>query len=287
MKLLIHPNNLLQTVIVLAMLFFCSCHKPGEDAGQVQTQNQLPVANAGSDIHIDISYCAAARSAELNGSGSFDPADKKLYYEWRQISGVPCVLSNNTSAKATATNFVAGDYGFELKVTNATGAMSKDTIVIRVTGIPAPVEVNINATFSSNFDFYDNYIDCDLNFFGCLSYDLTTAAGTFNQLPSGQFGFSMSEQADSAASGTYHDTYVSIYSINQPYQWVSGSCSVDFKQLIVQGGGTFTGTVTLSDGSATGCAQNIFTNLNPLTISGVVNTATHTINFNLQGKLYL
>lgn len=91
--------------------------------------NQLPVAKAGNDI--SISYPNAA--ASLNGSASFDPDGSIVSYSWKQVSGpsAASILQPNSSV-TNIQQLVAGDYLFELTVTDNSGATAKDTVKVSV-----------------------------------------------------------------------------------------------------------------------------------------------------------
>jgi hypothetical protein len=91
--------------------------------------NQPPVANAGTDQTITL----PANTSNLNGSNSTDRDNNIIDFEWTKISGPSQVTIANTNAvKTGVTNLVQGVYLFELKVTDAFGLFSKDTIVITV-----------------------------------------------------------------------------------------------------------------------------------------------------------
>jgi hypothetical protein len=91
--------------------------------------NQPPIANAGSDQTIKL----PRDSALLNGAGSIDPDNNITAYSWTRISGPSSVSIVNTNAVQTpVTGLVQGVYRFELKVTDAGGLFSKDTVQITV-----------------------------------------------------------------------------------------------------------------------------------------------------------
>jgi hypothetical protein len=129
-------------------------------------------------------------------------------------------------------------------------------------------------------------VDC---YYGppCSYYDLTTTEGVFTFPPIGQFRLSVYENADTASSGTGHNTYMnfSANNGNGPGTW--GTCSVNFKQLIEKGGGAFNGTFKPEGGSAQVCGSTIYGSLDPLTIAGNVNVTTNTITISIKGKIYL
>ena len=94
--------------------------------------NVLPAAQAGTDLSITL----PVNSVILNGSGT-DADGTIASYAWTKISG-PAAYSIATPAQAqTAINsLVQGVYQFELKVTDNSGGIAKDTVAVTVN--PAP-----------------------------------------------------------------------------------------------------------------------------------------------------
>jgi hypothetical protein len=128
MPLLSIKGNLLS---MLAVLLFASCQKETscENCEGNATGNKPPVANAGLNQSITL----AAKEVNLNGSNSTDPDNNITNYAWTKISGPSNVTIANTNAVQTVvTGFVRGTYQFELKVTDAYGLFSKDTVAIAV-----------------------------------------------------------------------------------------------------------------------------------------------------------
>ena len=121
------------------ILLLLSCKK--ETGNEAVQANGPPMANAGDDATVTISSCYSGRTAELDGSGSYDPENLSLEYGWRQISGPSCIISTtgNNSPKAQLSYLNTGQYFFELTVTDdgagsGKGLSSKDTVVINVEG---------------------------------------------------------------------------------------------------------------------------------------------------------
>jgi len=114
--------------------------------------NQLPVANAGSNINITL----PTNSATLNGSASSDPDGTIATYAWSKTSGPATYTIANASAATTAlTNLVQGAYVFTLKVTDNAGGTATSTVNVTVNAAPnqAPVAnagSNINITLPTN-----------------------------------------------------------------------------------------------------------------------------------------
>jgi len=95
--------------------------------------NQPPIANAGADQTTTLS----TDTVNLDGSASTDPDNNISNYSWTKISGPSSFnIANPNSAQTHITNLVQGTYQFELKVTDADGLFSKDTIQVTVIAQP-------------------------------------------------------------------------------------------------------------------------------------------------------
>jgi len=91
--------------------------------------NRPPVANAGNDTLLTF----PANTALLNGSRSSDPDNNITTYQWTNISGPSSFsIANSNAAQTQVTNLVEGVYQFELKVIDATGLYSKDSMRVVV-----------------------------------------------------------------------------------------------------------------------------------------------------------
>ena len=96
--------------------------------------NRPPVANAGPDQTIVL----PTTTANLSGSGSTDPDNNISSYQWTKISGpLSFSISNSNAVQTQVNNFEQGVYEFELKITDAGGLVSKDTIRITVFPVTA------------------------------------------------------------------------------------------------------------------------------------------------------
>jgi len=269
---------------LIAVFLFASCKK--EKDLQQQT-NRPPVANAGADILTELSCSNKTGYTELNGSGSYDPDGNIVSYSWVGISGTPGYLISDASlAKTWAHNFSPGEYAFELTVKDASGLSSKDTVLVRVTVAPGFAREYDLDIILTTYDFGDNIYDY---YYGDY-YDETYITGKTIIHPLGEFTVYVWELADTAAlSDQVYETSIYIHSINTPPYIIAGGLSgINFKKLIRQGGGSFTGTATVLSGSAKSCDPNIniFSNLPPLTITGSLDVATHTVSLRIKGKVY-
>lgn len=92
--------------------------------------NVSPVANAGNNVTIVL----PASTSTLDGSASKDPDGNITKYQWTEISGpATAAIISNTSAKTNISGLsVAGDYIFELTVTDDKQATSKARVTVQV-----------------------------------------------------------------------------------------------------------------------------------------------------------
>jgi hypothetical protein len=100
------------------------------------TNNRAPIANAGADQTITL----PTNNVILDGHGSADPDNNITGYAWTRIAGPSSftVISAN-AVQTQVVNLVQGNYQFQLKVTDAGGLFSLDT-----------VEINVNPAISTN-----------------------------------------------------------------------------------------------------------------------------------------
>ncbi len=96
-----------------------------------------PVVEAGSDQLVSV-----GSSVTLEGSGSSDPDNNIVSYQWWQLSGPAVGLNNGSSATAQFIANVPADsvLAFALIVTDAEGLVSTDTCTIRVISGKPPVK---------------------------------------------------------------------------------------------------------------------------------------------------
>jgi hypothetical protein len=104
----------------------------------ILTVNHPPVANAGPDQTITL----PVNTVQINGSGSSDPDNNIASYAWTKISGPASItIATPTIIQSSVSDLVSGIYQVELKVTDAGGLFSKDTMQIIVVAAPPPVSV--------------------------------------------------------------------------------------------------------------------------------------------------
>ena len=278
-------------------LLLLMCKK--DDAGSLIRANHPPVAHAGADITLNRVSCSSPNWVQLDASSSSDADRDKLLYKWTKISGPFCNLSSPYSQIAEVNNLQAGQYAFELNITDPKGLSSKDTLVVDVIGSPSPTEVDLDVTVDGSYSFSisDGFGSEDIYLFlcqvlhSCPVRDVkarTNLLKTFNEPTWGKFMFRIDEIADTSVSSNNHQTFMTIMSANIqiPSGSVSGRASINFKQLIQGGGGSFSGTLEMNSGSAGGCDPNVFANLALITISGILDAERHNMTLTLKGKVY-
>ncbi len=123
---------LLRVMIILTGI--ASCKKetatPANNTPANSTPaNKKPIANAGPDQEIMLPN----NTVTLDGSGSTDPDNNIRYYHWAKLLGPASFnFSNADAVQTTVTLLTEGNYLFELKVTDAGGLFSMDTVQVSV-----------------------------------------------------------------------------------------------------------------------------------------------------------
>jgi hypothetical protein len=215
-------NNLVQGVYTFELKVTDNTGATANDTVQVTVNaaapppNQLPTANAGADINITLPL----DSAMLNGSGT-DPDGTIASYQWTKISG-PSQYTVVTPAQASTTvdNLGEGVYKFELKVTDSSGAVGKDTVQVTVRTAQSDnqspvanagpdVEItlpNTNAILSGSGSDPDGTIVSYqwTKISGSSAYSISSATDaqiTLSDLVPGQYEFQLTVTDNSGATG--------------------------------------------------------------------------------------
>src|SRR5664279_931636 len=119
--------SLLITVFT-EVTFLSSCQKK-DSCDNCHSLNKLPVAKAGPDRAIYLSDS----SLILDGDSSTDPDGSVATYSWKQIAGPnQSDIGNSSKPSSPVNHLVAGNYQFELNVTDNGGSSAKDTVLIIV-----------------------------------------------------------------------------------------------------------------------------------------------------------
>jgi hypothetical protein len=142
----------LYLIVTIGLLVFTSCKK--KETELEVNRNRTPVAVAGSDQQVWLS----AGVISLDGSGSYDTDLDSLRYSWTILSGPgSAVMTDGQTAFAQIKNIAAGNYQFELKVTDPDGASGVDLVSVNVTERivtdTLPV-INVDSFYAGNVFFY-------------------------------------------------------------------------------------------------------------------------------------
>ncbi|MEO5947913.1 MAG: hypothetical protein ABIP79_13935 [Chitinophagaceae bacterium] len=271
-------------ILSVTIIVFVACKK--EVNQPIPKINKLPIAKAGADDSIKITPTTTMVYFELNGSNSTDPDNNIVSYKWVAISGpTGYTIKTPNSINTLIENASYGNYEFELTVTDAGGLWSKDSVIITVTNTTALYDVDI--TLNTTYKFYNNVFDPFQYSIILSDFDLTEITGKVNIMPFGEFDIYVQEFADTASlSDKLYADYIqmSMGQVNPLY--IFGLSSINLKKLIRDGGGSFSGTLTITDGSASRSRPTIFSTLPPLIVTGTLDVITHLVSLKIKGKTY-
>ncbi len=125
-------TDLVKGTYVFALTVTDSRGKTDADSVTVTVKgnsNTAPIAEAGDAISITL----PTNTATLDGSGSTDPGGSIRDYAWTLVSGPSNpVTSGASSSKLTVSAMVAGDYVYQLKVTDYGELSGTDKVTIHV-----------------------------------------------------------------------------------------------------------------------------------------------------------
>jgi hypothetical protein len=106
-------------------------HKRGTTSTTTTSSTGAPIANAGKDQTIPISW---KYMPYLNATLSTDPGGWIKSFKWTKVSGPSSYwFSSSTSAKTKANGLVAGTYVFRVTVTDNSGKTDTDDVTIYMT----------------------------------------------------------------------------------------------------------------------------------------------------------
>lgn len=124
-------------LVALMLIFSCKKEQPCEGFSD-NKNNKPPIALAGPDQMITL----PTDSVSLDGGSSSDPDGIISEWLWTKISGPASFNIVSSAATKTITkNLIAGDYLFELKVTDNGGLSAKDTVHVIVNSATNPPPV--------------------------------------------------------------------------------------------------------------------------------------------------
>ena len=178
----------------------------------VLTTNHPPIANAGADQTITLPTSAV----NLDGSASSDPENNITSYVWTKISGPPSFnIGNPNLSQTQSTNLEQGTYQLELKVTDALGLFSKDTMQIIVNAAASnnlpPVAIAGNDTIIQTNQTSCTPVPVTITLNGSNSYDAD--GGIISYLWSGPNGIANPSSAITTVSGLLTGTNTFILKV--------------------------------------------------------------------------
>jgi len=187
--------------------------------------NQPPVANAGTSQTITL----PTSTASLNGSASYDPDGTIASYSWKELSGPStATITGAKTATPTVSGLVAGQYTFQLTVTDNSGATATASVKITVT---APVNQPPTANAGSNQTI-------------TLPLDSVTLNGSASSDPDGTIVTYSWTKISGPATGTI----------------VSASSAITIANNLVQGTYSFKLTVTDNGGASASDTVTVIVN---------------------------
>jgi len=165
--------------------------------------NKAPVANAGPSLNISL----PVNSAQLDGTQSYDPDGTIAAYSWSMISGPNTpALTGGSTAQASVSNLAAGQYTFQLTVTDNAGATASAQVKINV-GLSANQLPLANAGSNQTITLPVNSVGLD----GTASSDPDGSIKSYNWATvsgPGSVTISNSNTANPTATGLQTGVYV-------------------------------------------------------------------------------
>jgi len=141
-------SQVIYIILVLIANCFSSCKKEPSCEGCQPKSNKPPIAIAGPDQVITLPI----DSVLLDGRTSSDPDGSISSYLWTKISGPASFnIIKPTDSITKVKTLVLGIYLFELKVTDAGGLFSKDTMLVLISASDSSVSnssLGCNATMT-------------------------------------------------------------------------------------------------------------------------------------------
>ncbi|RMF94922.1 MAG: hypothetical protein D6734_06760, partial [Candidatus Schekmanbacteria bacterium] len=123
---------------------FSDSNKPVKAANLDLTDNQVPIADAGSDLTVN-----EGDTVTLDGSNSSDPDGTIVSYDWVQTSGSSVVISDTTSSKISFTapsiDTDSETLAFILTVKDDKGFFNSDAVNVTVSNVISKADLKITS----------------------------------------------------------------------------------------------------------------------------------------------
>ncbi|MES2891586.1 MAG: T9SS type A sorting domain-containing protein [Bacteroidota bacterium] len=213
--------------------------------------NMIPTVNAGPDKYVEL----PGNTTNLGGYGQ--DLDGTITYKWTKLTGPSTFyISSPNSANTAVQNLVEGSYLFELRVTDNSGAIAKDSLIIKVytstsSSIVAPTNQLpvVNAGINQVIDLPTNTVTLKAT---ASDGDGTIAkyVWTMNAGPR-LYSIQSPNSASTVVSGLEQGTYQFIVTVTDN----SGGVTKDDVQVVVNGGGTTGNTLDPVLGNVTPVAN--------------------------------
>ena len=259
-------NNLIEGIYNFELTVTDNLGATSVDVVQVivnPAPNQSPTANAGVDINITL----PTNSTMLSGSG-VDPDGSIVDYQWSKISGpAQYTISSPTKAATSIGNLAEGIYEFQLQVTDNSGAVATDIVLVTVNGASPQPNQNPDANAGSDLSITLPTNSVTLAGSGSdpdgtiASYQWTmmsgpsqysiaspTQAGTaVSNLTEGVYEFQL-QVTDNAGATSVDVVQITVDAAPIPNQSPSASAGADIVLTLPTNSATLSGTATDPDG---------------------------------------
>lgn len=98
--------------------------------------NVPPVTEAGQDQDVNLPH------TNLDGEKSYDPDGDVVAYSWRKVAGPSgYTLTAPDAVTPVVSDLLIGTYAFELETTDDGGAKTTDTVLVRASSSPLPLQL--------------------------------------------------------------------------------------------------------------------------------------------------
>lgn len=239
--------------------------------------NTPPMVSAGADIQLMLPVDSCILTGVVTRTGS-----KIKTYLWEHVYGPAAYKLENPDSLITKLNGLGeGTYYFKLTVTDSIGLKGTATIFVTVNAMAA-FEYDLNLDINASYNHHDDVEICPWD---CYFVDETTIASFVPLSRNKDLQINIYEATDSSEQA-YNPYYGFTTFRLSDNLYASGTSSYNLKKIIQQGGGPFNGTIQLYSSSALGTPREAaYKALPPLTVTGRLDTTTHTVNMQIKGKI--